>query len=78
MTIKEFNNLPFRFVESRVWKNEYTATYATMDNYYSFCIHAPRSKHNDKIGKTYRHWRIGKRVFRDIHIFKAVLANCKP
>lgn len=63
MTIDELKTIPFHFVCSAAWENEHTLTYESEDGRLGYCDHTPKRKNGD-FGRTYRHWRIGGKVYK--------------
>ena len=77
MTEEELKKIPFHFVASLSLETEHTLSYAREDNRLGFCDHTPKRK-NGTFGRTYRHYRINKKVFKKREKFLEALKDFSP
>lgn len=77
MTEEELSKVPFHFVASLSLENEHTLSYASEDNRLGICDHTPKRK-DGTFGRTYRHYRIDKKVFKKKEKFLEALKDFSP
>lgn len=73
MTQEELSKVSFHFVGSLALEKEYCMTYSSEDGRLGYCDHTPKRKNGD-FGKTYRHYRIGHKVYKTKEKFLEALA----
>jgi hypothetical protein len=62
MTIEELQKEPFHFVSHMSMEDEHVTTYASEDNHLGICDHT--IYRDGQPWRTYRHWRIGKKIYK--------------
>lgn len=77
MTQEELQKIPFHFVSSLSMEDEHMLTYESEDGRLGYCDHTPKRKNGD-FGRTYRHWRIGNKVYKKKEKFIEALRNFNP
>ena len=63
MSIEQLQKIPFRCVAHLAMEHEHTLTYASEDGRVGFCDHTIKRK-DGTFGRTYRHYRIDKKVYK--------------
>lgn len=77
MTEEEFSKVPFHMVYHLALENEHTCTYESKDGRLGFCDHTP--KRNDfTFGRSYRHWRIDRKIYKTRKAFLEALKEFNP
>lgn len=74
MTIEELKKIPFRMVTHFAMEDEHCTTYASEDGSLGFCDHTKKKGEFD-FGRTYRHWRIGSKVYKSFAKFQEALKD---
>ena len=74
MTIEELKKIPFRLVTHIAMEDEHCTTYASVDGSLGFCDHTKKKGKFD-FGRTYRHWRIGSKVYKSFAKFQEALKD---
>ena len=74
MTIEELKKIPFRMVTHIAMEDEHCTTYESVDGSLGFCDHTKKKGEFD-FGRTYRHWRIGSKVYKSFAKFQEVLKD---
>lgn len=77
MTPEELQKIPFHFVCSLAMEDEHALTYESEDGRLGYCDHTPKRKNGD-FGRTYRHWRIDKKVYKKKEKFIEALRDFNP
>ena len=77
MTPEELQKIPFHFVSSLAMEDEHMLSYESEDGRLGYCDHTPKRKNGD-FGRTYRHWRIDKKVYKKKEKFIEALADFNP
>ena len=77
MTEKELAKVPFRMVAHLAMEHEHCCTYTSEDGMLGFCDHTIKTS-EFTYGRTYRHWRIGKKVYKSKEKFLEALADYHP
>jgi hypothetical protein len=62
MTTEELEKVPFHFVSHMSMEDEHVTTYASEDNHLGICDHT--IYRDGQPWRTYRHWRIGKKIYK--------------
>lgn len=76
MTIEELKKIPFRMVAHLAMEDEHCCTYSSEDGMLGFCDHT--KKRGFDFGRSYRHWRIGKKVYKSKEKFLEALKDYHP
>lgn len=76
MTIEELKKIPFRMVAHLAKDDEHCCTYSSEDGMLGFCDHTKKRGFN--FGRSYRHWRIGKKVYKSKEKFLEALKDYHP
>ena len=74
MTIEELKKIPFRMVTHIAMEDEHCTTYESVDGSLGFCDHTKKKGEFD-FGRTYRHWRIGSKVYKSFAKFQEALKD---
>ena len=74
MTIEELKKIPFRMVSHIAMEDEHCINYASVDGSLGFCDHTKKKGEFD-FGRTYRHWRIGSKVYKSFAKFQEALKD---
>lgn len=77
MTQEELKKIPFHFVCSLAMEDEHMLSYESEDGRLGYCDHTPKRKNGD-FGRTYRHWRIDGKVYKNKEKFIEALADFNP
>ena len=77
MTIEELKKVPFHYVAHMSMEKEHTLTYESEDGRLGYCDHTPKRKNGD-FGRTYRHYRIDKKVYKTKDKFIEALKDFNP
>ena len=77
MTIEELEKVPFHFVAHLSMEHKHTTTYESEDGRLGYCDHVPY-KDGQPHGRSYRHYRIGLKVYKTKEKFIAALADFNP
>lgn len=76
MTEEELGKIPFRMVAHLAMEDEHCCTYTSEDGMLGFCDHTKKRGFN--FGRTYRHWRIGNKVYKSKEKFLEALKDYHP
>ena len=76
MTFEEFKKIPFRMVAHLAMEDEHCCTYSSEDGMLGFCDHTKKRGFN--FGRSYRHWRIGNKVYKSKEKFLDALKDYPP
>lgn len=76
MTIEELKKIPFRMVGHLAMEDEHCCTYSSEDGMLGFCDHT--KKRGFDFGRSYRHWRIRKKVYTSEEKFLEALKDYHP
>ena len=77
MKIEELKKIPFRLVAHIAKEDEHCTIYASVDGSLGFCDHTKKKGEFD-FGRTYRHWRIGSKVYKSFEKFQVALKDYNP
>ena len=77
MTIEELKKIPFRVVCHIAKEDEHGTAYASVDGALGVCDHT-KKKGDFDFGRTYRHWRIGSKVYKSFAKFQEALKDYNP
>ena len=77
MTEQELAKIPFRMVCHLAMEDEHCTTYSSEDGMIGFCDHT-RKRGDFDFGRSYRHWRIGKKIYKTKEKFLEALKNYHP
>lgn len=77
MTFSEFNSLEFRLLGHLSLRDEHCTTYASCGGRLGFCDHV-KLRSDGSCGRSYRHWRIDKKVYKTKESFIAALEEFSP
>ena len=75
MTPEELNTIPFHFVSHMSMEHEHTTTYASEDDKLGFCDHTIYK--DGRPYRSYRHYRIGLKVYKSKKKFIEALKDFK-
>lgn len=76
MTIEELKKIPFRMVAHLAMEDEHCCTYSSEDGMLGFSDHT--KKRGFDFGRSYRHWRIGEKVYKSKEKFLEALKDYHP
>ena len=74
MTEDELKKVKFKWQGHMSLESEYTQAYSSEDGMLGFCDHTPIRKNGD-LGRTYRHYRIGKKIYKSKEKFLEALKD---
>lgn len=77
MTREELSKISFYFVSSLAMEDKHILSYESEDGRLGFCDHTRKCK-NGGFGKSYRHWRIDGKVYKNKDKFIEALADFNP
>ena len=77
MTLEELNKIPFSVAGHVSYDDEHCTTYTSADGRFGFCDHVPM-KDGEPHGRSYRHWRIGAKVYKSLKKFIEALKEIDP
>lgn len=77
MTQEELSKIPFHFVCSLAMEDKHILSYESEDGRLGFCDHTRKCK-NGGFGKSFRHWRIEDKVYKNKDKFIEALADFNP
>lgn len=74
MTEEEFNKIAFRCLGTMALDYEHTIAYTSEDGRLGFCDHTLKND-NGEFTRSYRHWRIDKKVYKSKKKFLEALKD---
>ena len=74
MTPEELEKVEFHFVSHASLVDMHSTTYANEDGRLGYCDHVP-FKNGEPWGRSYRHYRIGEKVYKTKEKFLKALEN---
>lgn len=77
MTEEELSKVPFRMVAHLAMESEHCCTYSSEDGMLGICVHTKKRGEYD-FGRTYRHYRIGQKVYKTKTAFIEALKDYHP
>lgn len=77
MTEEELKKIPFHFTGSMALASEHTCAYSSPDGKLGFCDHTPVKGYME-YGRTYRHYRIGAKIYKSYRKFLEALEQPTP